>query len=140
MSSPLILSPLVKENLVGCLLGDGWLDKPKINARFRFEQSNLRKEFFFHLYGIFSPYCQSSPKLRERLDKRTNKIYLTWHFSTKCYPIFTDIYNIFYKNKKKVVPVNIMDLIGPTAYLKLIFPSSQPCPGASYIRGSYSLY
>ena len=71
------LNPLLKEILVGCLLGDGWLDKPKLNARFRFEQSNKRKEFFFHLYGYLSAYCRSNPKLRERLDKRTNKVYYT---------------------------------------------------------------
>lgn len=101
ISNPIVLSPLAKEALVGSLLGDGWLEKQKVNARFRFEQSDSRKEFFFHLYEIFSPYCQSSPKLRKRQDKRTNKVYLTWHFSTKSYPMFTDIHNLFYIDKKK---------------------------------------
>lgn len=100
-NSPSNLNPLLKDILVGCLLGDGWLDKQKLNARFRFEQSNKRKEFSFHLYGYLSAYCRSSPKLRERLDKRTNKVYYTWHFSTRSLPIFTDMYNLFYKDKKK---------------------------------------
>ena len=43
MSSSLVLSPLVNEILVGSLLGDAWLEKPKVNARLRFEQSNSRK-------------------------------------------------------------------------------------------------
>ena len=120
MSSSLVLSPLVNEILVGSLLGDAWLEKPKVNARLRFEQSNSRKEFFFYFYEYFAPYCQSSPKLRERLDKRTNKIYLTWHFSTKCYPVFTNVYHLFYIDKKKVIPANIMDLMGPIGYSKLI--------------------
>ena len=59
------------------------------------------KNFFFYFYEYFAPYCQSSPKLRKRLDKRTNKIYLTWHFSTKCYPVFTNVYHLFYIDKKK---------------------------------------
>lgn len=52
MSSSLVLSPLVKEILVGSLLGDAWLEKPKVNARLRFEQSNSRKEFFFIFMNI----------------------------------------------------------------------------------------
>lgn len=107
------LNSLLKEILVGVLLGDGWLDKQKVNARFRFEQSDLHKEFFFYLYEFFSVYCQSAPKLRERLDKRTNKVYFTWHFSTKSYPMFTKMYNLFYIKNKKVVPANIIELIGP---------------------------
>jgi hypothetical protein len=47
------------------------------------------------------------------LDKRTNKNYLTWHFSTKCDPLFTEIYTLFYVERKKIVPNNIIELIGP---------------------------
>lgn len=43
----------------------------------------------------------------------TKKVYSTWHFSTKCDALFTAIHNIFYKDKKKIVPSNIGDLIGP---------------------------
>jgi hypothetical protein len=68
---------LLKDILVGVLLGDGWLEQPKVNARFRFEQSDARKDFFFHLYSFFDKFCHSAPKLRDRLDKRTNKNYLT---------------------------------------------------------------
>jgi LAGLIDADG DNA endonuclease family len=81
--SPIVLGkynsskPLLEEVLVGVLLGDGWLEKQKINARFRFEQSHVRSEFFFHLFEYFAPFCSNSPKLRERYDKRTNKTYKT---------------------------------------------------------------
>lgn len=61
--------------------------------------------FFFNNYK----------KKRKRLDKRSNKIYFSWHFSTKSYPILTEIYNLFYKNRKKVIPVNIIDLIAPAS-------------------------
>ncbi len=67
------LEPLLKDILVGVILGDGWIEKPKVNARFRFEQSDLRRNFFFHLYQFFAVYCHSAPKLRNRQDKRTKK-------------------------------------------------------------------
>jgi hypothetical protein len=35
------------------VLGDAWLEKPKVNARFRFEQSHLRTEFFFDVFKYF---------------------------------------------------------------------------------------
>lgn len=107
------LDPMFTGALIGSLLGDGWLEKQKINARFRFKQSNIRTEFFFSLYGHFLPFCKSSPFLRERLDKRTNKVYYTWHFSTRSLPIFTEYYDLFYPNKKKIIPGKIIDLMDP---------------------------
>jgi len=124
------LEPLLKDILVGVLLGDGWLEKPKVNARFRFEQSDERKDFFFHLYSFLANFCHSAPKLRNRLDKRTKKIYLTWHFSTKCDPLFTEIYNLFYVERKKVVPGNIIDLIGPAGLAHWIM-----CDGWRHNKG-----
>ena len=116
------LEPLLKDILVGVILGDGWIEKPKVNARFRFEQSDLRRDFFFHLYKFFADYCHSAPKLRNRQDKRTKKkFYATWHFSTKCDPLFTEIYNQFYRDKIKVVPSNIIDLIGPAGLAPSFF-------------------
>ena len=44
------VKPLMEEVLVGLLLGDGWLEKQKVNARLIFEQSHLRKEFFFFIF------------------------------------------------------------------------------------------
>ena len=98
----LSINPMFKSILVGSLLGDGWLEKQKVNARFRFEQSYIRTDFFFSLYEYFIPFCKNSYKLRERLDKRTNKIYKTWHLTTISSPLFTEYYNLFYyENRKK---------------------------------------
>jgi hypothetical protein len=35
------------------------------------------KNFLFYVYVFFSGLCKTPPKLRERQDKRTNKIYFT---------------------------------------------------------------
>ena len=66
-------SNFLEEVLVGMLLGDAWLEKQKVNARFRFEQSHIRTEFFFDVFKYFAFYSPNTPKLRERLDKRTGK-------------------------------------------------------------------
>jgi len=80
---------------------------------------------FFLILG-----CLSSPKLRNRLDKRTNKVYNTWHFSTISSPIFTEIYELFYLNNKKIIPVNIIDLIGPASLAFWIM-----CDGYKHNKG-----
>lgn len=90
--------------MIGLILGDGWLEKQKINARFRFEQSIIRTDFFFSVFNYFVFYSPNIPKLRERLDSRTNKTYKTWHFSTLSLPYFTFYYDLFYPNNKKNNP------------------------------------
>lgn len=105
----------LEEILVGIILGDAWLEKQKTNARLRFEQSHIRTDFFFMFFKYFSFYSTNTPYLRERVDKRTGKIYKTWHFSTLSLPFFKEYYNLFYKDiktngiiqKRKVIPDNI---------------------------------
>ena len=104
------------------VLGDAWLEK-KVNARFRFEQSHLRTEFFsplaLEVFKYFVFYTPNAPKLRERLDKRTWIVYKTWHFTTLSSPFFTNYYNLFYKDLgtgvKKVIPDNILELLTPVS-------------------------
>ena len=123
-------NPLLEEVIVGIMLGDGWMEKQKVNARLRFEQSHVRTEFFFYLFEFFAPYCSNSPKLRERFDNRTNKTYKTWHFTTLSSPFFTHYYDLFYNNRKKIIPANIIDLMTPVALAFLIM-----CDGYKHNKG-----
>ena len=101
------------------ILGDAWLEKQKVNARFRFEQSHLRTEFFFEVFKYFAFYSPNTPRLRERFDKRTGMMYKTWHFSILSSPFFTYYYNLFYKDLgngvKKIIPDNIFELLTPVS-------------------------
>lgn len=55
------------------------------------------------------------PKKNNRIDKRTNKEYFTYCFTTLSFPLFTEFYSLFYKNKTKIVPNNIQELLTPRA-------------------------
>ena len=46
-------SNFVEGVLIGILWGDGWLEKAKVNARLRFEQSHIRTDFFFQVFKFF---------------------------------------------------------------------------------------
>ena len=55
-----------------------------------------------------------TPKITNRLpDKRTGKIYSRISFNTYSLPCFNEFYNLFYSEGKKVVPVNILELLSP---------------------------
>lgn len=97
------------EILVGGLLGDLSLSKIGKYSRLVVEQKN--KEYLFHLYEIFKDFVRTPPK--ERLQKRlpTSELKSTWYFSTISHPDFEEYYQLFYKNKIKIIPSNLSDLL-----------------------------
>lgn len=106
----------LKQILVGLILGDLHVFKhPKsINANLHFEQGLLHEGYLLHLYSLFESYCLSAPKTSSRLpDKRTGKVYSRIRFQTCSLPCFTEFYNLFYPNGKKIIPSNLGELITP---------------------------
>jgi len=110
------LSADLKAKLVGLLLGDLYARKQKrnVNARLCFEQGLVHETYLSHLYDLFKSYCQSAPKISNRLpDKRTGKIYTRVTFTTCALPCFNELYDLFYPEGKKGIPGNIGDLLMP---------------------------
>jgi hypothetical protein len=66
------------------------------------------------LYELFQTYCRSVPKISNRLPyKRTGQIYTRVQFQTYSLPCFNELYSLFYLDGKKIVPLNIFDLMTP---------------------------
>jgi hypothetical protein len=84
------------------------------NARFGFIQSIHAKEYFLHLYSIFSHLCIANYRTYSYNDKRTQKTYISLNFWTRALPIFTEFYNMFYVGKVKVIPHSFY-LLSPLA-------------------------
>jgi len=98
------------------------------NARFGFIQSIHAKEYFLHLYSIFSHFCIANYRTYSYNDKRTQKTYISLNFVlglclclwTRALPICTYFYMMFYvaragearQIKVKVVP-HSLDLLTP---------------------------
>ena len=105
----------LKEILIGLFLGDLCARKRTIkgNTNLHFEQGIVHKDYINHLYSLFSSFCLSEPKLSQRLpDKRTGKIYSRIQFVILSLPCLYEFY-FFYPNKKKIVPLNIIELFTP---------------------------
>ena len=112
-------SPL-NEILVGILLGDGHVQKRSLNgnSRFMYGQSSLRihhLNYFKHVLNLFKPYLSETFKLKEKTfkDNRTNNTYKSVNFATLSLPCFNQYKSLFYKNNKKIVPINIQELLTP---------------------------
>lgn len=100
-----IHSPLYGENgynlnciIIGVLFGDASLQTYTNGHtwRLRFLQSDIHKDYLFHLYDIFKPYVSSPPKFSD--DGLGNK---RWSFNTRVIPELNYFAALFYKKVGK---------------------------------------
>lgn len=106
------LSNIQKEILVGLLLGDLNAQKQYCNTRLRFVQSTVHKEYMDDLYEEFKDYCSAEPQIiNHKPDKITGKMNSSIRFNTYSLPCFNELYNLFYVEGKKIVPLNIGALL-----------------------------
>ena len=71
-----LLSPILREMLVGLFLGVLHAEKQCINSntRLQFRQGLINELYLLHLYSFFKPYCGSTPKiLNSRVSAKTGK-------------------------------------------------------------------
>jgi heme/copper-type cytochrome/quinol oxidase subunit 1 len=101
----------IKNIMVGLLISDGWLQLGSGGkaARFNLKQSIGHSEFLFFVFLNLSHYCSSYPDLTT--TKLNKKIFYGITFFTRSLPCIMELYNLFYKNKIKVVPHNFYDLL-----------------------------
>ena len=106
---------------IGVLLGDANMTKYQtlekgFNYSIRFRQSIIHKEYLFWLYNFFfsKGYCSNiEPRKYTRTIKGINKEYYGYEFNTYTFRSFLWIYESFYKNGKKIIPLNIDKFITP---------------------------
>ena len=94
------------------LLGDLNANKQNVNARLRFKQGIIHEGYLRYLYEQFKDFCPAGPKIENLLpDKRTGIVYSSIYFSTYSLPCFNELYELFYPEGKKIIPLNIADLL-----------------------------
>ncbi len=104
------ISPHLDSLILGVLLSDGWLFINKSgNTLLAFKQSTDKLEFFFKVFNQLSHYCSRFPNITSTYVN--NKTHYAISFSTRTLPCLTEWYNIFYINKKKVVPLDLYNLL-----------------------------
>lgn len=79
------------------------------NTSLHFKQSSINHAYILHLYTLFHKYCNFSPRIRDA--KLKDNIHQSSYFDTLTYPAFNYYHELFYKDKRKIVPLNIQDLL-----------------------------
>lgn len=107
-----LISKKQKEIIIGNILGDGCLEfNGYRGTRLQIKQCLRYKDYVFWLYKQLENLCNSSPKQR-----KDNK---QWYFSTRYLKELTLLHKLFYRNRRKIIPKNILKLINSSLTLAI---------------------
>lgn len=98
------LTQFQKSIVIGSILGDGYLRivPKRKNAFLEINHSFNQKDYVDWKYQILKEITISPPKIRKCNGNR-----IAYRFYTKQLPELTELYCIFYKDGKKVIPDNL---------------------------------
>ena len=97
--------------LIGTLLGDGCLEMTGINVRLKVDHNIRQRQLTDWVFEEFRRESSKEPYFLNQYDRRTKKFYNHYRFSTLAQPVFNKFYKLFYPQKRKIVPENIIDIL-----------------------------
>ena len=105
------ISSREEEILIGTILGDGHLRMLKTGARLEMMHSEKQKEYLVWKYEELKRFTLSGPRLIHMHDSRNGKVYREWQYTGRVQEDITRLQNVFYKNKRKIIPKNINSIL-----------------------------
>ena len=95
------LTQFQRSVIIGSLLGDGSLRTfpGRKNALLEINHSFKQKEYVDWKYSMLKNVCKSPPKMRKGNGRR-----IAYRFYSKQLSELTDLFRMFYRNGKKVIP------------------------------------
>jgi ubiquinol-cytochrome c reductase cytochrome b subunit len=103
-----------KDILIGSLLGDGCLRimGNGVSPAFSVSHSEKQKDYVLWKYEKLKRWVKTPPWREERVyHKDRSRKTISWRFQTLSDRVFSDLYNSFYQNGKKIIPENITSLL-----------------------------
>lgn len=109
------LTSFQKEVLIGTLLGDGSLEANAYgkNFRLKIEHEKRHESYVEWKYHVFREWSLSKPKFQQRTN--------SWRFRTISHPILRRFQKLFYKDRKKIVPMKIGQILTSPVSLAVWF-------------------
>src|SRR5690625_3254749 len=102
-----------KARIIGKLLGDGGLKTQK-NRQPRLQFNHKASDYLWTLYcyNKLKNYLPLNPPTYQKtLDSRLKKGYSeTYYVQSRTSPIITFLYKEWYPNKKKILPINMLEM------------------------------
>lgn len=113
--SNLTLSDVQREMLVGILLGDACLETQNASRTFRLkvEQGMAHADYVRHLYEMFRGWVLSPPRPKQGQTRGVTTTNLA--FQTVSHHELRLFGELFYRERRKAVPVGIEQLLTPRA-------------------------
>ena len=106
--------------ILGSLMGDARLEcrsksiRAKHTARLRVHQSDKQKDYVFWKYEQLKNLVSRGPRFTKVWhDPQRNKDHYSWYFHTQSSETLGLIHKLFYQNKTKVVPGDLLKIIDP---------------------------
>ena len=102
--------------LIGSLLGNSYLEKNEKGVRIVFIKCNDNIEYLIQFYNTFRDIIvgKNKPNLKKVISKN-NKILYYWEAETYYLSSFKWLYEMFYKNDLKTMPLNLNEYLTPKA-------------------------
>ena len=129
--------------IFGSLLGDAHAEKRigGLGTRIHFYQEAVHVEYLYYLHKLLSKlgYCNPKiPAVTSRLGQK-GKLRKILRFRTWTYTSFNWIYELWYKNNIKQVPVNIAEYLTPLALaIWIMDDGSKVGKGLKFSSNSFS--
>lgn len=123
--------------IIGQILADGHVEITGKNCRLSFSFGTAYQEYANWIYFLIKDYCSNS--VYTVLSKAKDKSYINYRLKTRTNLIFNQYHEIFYKiletgKYRKIVPINIEELICPIVLAHLIIGDGTFSPVDSRIR------
>ncbi len=105
------LSDVQREMLVGIILGDACLETQNAGRTYRLkiEQGAAHADYVQHLYEVFREWVLSPPRSKRGQTRGVTTINLA--FQTVSHDELAEFGDLFYRDRRKIVPENIGDLL-----------------------------
>lgn len=106
------INPLTQDNLeiiLGIMMGDGSMECRNKNARMATAHGEKQKEYSYYIADKLSNLNPHTYVSISKLDERTGKKYTSYWVDLPANPAFNEIYEHFYFNKIKRIPIELFD-------------------------------
>lgn len=98
--------------IIGTLLGDAILERNGNYTRLVIDHSSSQEEYVKWKSERLNTFCPSV-KTKERFDNRTRKMYSHCILRTHTSPTFEDYVQLFYQERRKIIPRELPIIINP---------------------------
>ena len=101
--------------IIGSLLGNSYLEKNEKGVRIVFIKCSGNIEYLINFYNHLSNigYCKVKNPVLKKVISKNNKLLYYWRAESFYLTQFNWLYQMFYKDNRKIIPSNLKDYLTP---------------------------